>query len=93
MRYLGIDYGTKKIGLALSNESGSMAFPYSVVAQSAHLVSDIVSLIALEQVDALVVGKSRSLSGEDNALERDIEVFLSELGARVTLPVHRESEV
>ena len=34
MRYLGIDYGTKKIGVALSDEKGKMAFPYSVVVNS-----------------------------------------------------------
>jgi len=33
MKYLGIDYGTKRIGLARSNEGGTMAFPHGVVVE------------------------------------------------------------
>ena len=31
MRHLGIDYGSKRVGLAMSDESGMMAFPYKIV--------------------------------------------------------------
>ena len=62
MRYLGVDYGSKKIGLALSDESGTMGFPHSIVPNTPRLVEELCALIAKENIGAVVIGESRTLA-------------------------------
>ena len=41
MKYLGIDYGAKKIGIALSDQNGIMAFPHTVIENDEHTIATI----------------------------------------------------
>ena len=50
MRRLGIDFGTKKVGLALSDESGAMAFPYEVIPNDTELLQKVTTLIETENI-------------------------------------------
>ncbi|MCX6790548.1 MAG: Holliday junction resolvase RuvX [Candidatus Kaiserbacteria bacterium] len=93
MRYLGIDYGTKKIGLALSDEMGTMGFPHSIVVNTPRLVDELCALIAKENVGAVVIGESRSLSGVDNPIAKDAHELGEQLTSRAGTPVFYESEV
>ncbi|MBU6491090.1 Holliday junction resolvase RuvX, partial [Patescibacteria group bacterium] len=68
MRYLGIDYGTKKAGLALSDEAGTMGFPHSIVPTTLRLIDELCALIAKEDVGAIVIGESRTLAGGENPI-------------------------
>ena len=45
MKYLGIDYGTKRIGLALSDEGGRLATPYTVLENQAGIMGGLERLI------------------------------------------------
>jgi putative Holliday junction resolvase len=92
MRYLGIDYGSKKVGLALSDEGGAMGFPHAVV-PTHEALSTIIQLISDRQVGALVLGESRTLSGEENPIMHEIRVFATALHDATGLPVFFEPEV
>lgn len=93
MRYLGIDYGSKKIGLALSDESGTMAFPHSVVPNDAGFQNTLETLITTEQVGAVVIGHSHNRDGSDNAIQEAINALITDLTLTFGIPVHLESEV
>jgi putative Holliday junction resolvase len=86
MRYLGIDYGTKRVGLALSDEGGTIAFAHSTVpsGESAVLVA---TLVEKEGVETIVLGESKDLSGADNPVQEHIANFKNELEKLVTVPV------
>ena len=92
MRYLGIDYGTKKVGLALSDEAGTMGFPHAVVPNTRSLVGELAMLVAKEHVGAIVVGESRDLSGEENPIMKDARALGEQLAERAGLPVFFEDE-
>lgn len=66
MKYLGIDYGAKKIGIALSDESGAVAFPHSVITNDDMAVSAIRTLVDEKRVGGIVVGDTRTESGAAN---------------------------
>jgi len=68
MRYLGIDYGTKRVGLALSDEDGRMAFPESVVPNTRKLLATVAKLCTLRGVEEVVIGESRDYKGNENAV-------------------------
>ena len=93
MRYLGIDYGTKKVGLALSDEAGAMGFPHAVVTTTAALVDDLAKLIAEREVRAVVIGESHDLAGAPNPVAAGAHALGDALAARTGVPVAYESEV
>ena len=57
MKSLGIDFGTKRIGLAVSDETGSLAFPHSTVKAGPNALSEIAALVAKEGIGQIVVGE------------------------------------
>ncbi len=79
MRYLGIDYGTKRVGLALSDERGSMAFPLTTIPAGEGLVDALVILVAEKKVDRVVLGESNDFSGKPNALKAHTDALKSAL--------------
>ncbi|MFT7328149.1 MAG: putative Holliday junction resolvase [Crocinitomicaceae bacterium] len=79
MKYLGIDYGTKRIGLALSNEEGTLAFPKDTILNSQDIIQDILDIIAYENVEKIVIGKSLDAWGNTNQIQRAIEKFIEKL--------------
>lgn len=92
MRYLGIDYGTKRIGVALSDETGSLAFPLTTVAAGREALSQINALAKENAAQSIVLGESRDFKGEPNLLQEDIEQFKKDLEELSGLPVHYEQE-
>ena len=93
MRYLGIDYGTKKIGLALSDEDGTMGFPHTIISNTSRLVDDLCVLIAKENVGSVVIGESRDFAGNDNPIAEAARTLGTHITERAGVPVFFESEV
>jgi putative holliday junction resolvase len=93
MRYLGIDYGTKKIGLALSDEAGTMGFPHSIIGNDARTLDEVVALITKEQVEAIVMGESMGLSGVENPVAKEAKHFAAQLIEETGVPVYFEPEM
>ena len=92
MRYLGIDYGSKRVGLALSDGEGLMAFPYKIVQNNMELVDAIHNICGKEEVSAIVLGESHDLSGKPNKIMGSIEEFKRNIEAELDLPVYFQKE-
>jgi putative Holliday junction resolvase len=92
MRVLGIDYGQRRIGLAVSDASAMLARPWKTVtagaspALSADLIAGMVTQAddELADVQAIVVGIPRRLNGEDTGQTRPAREFAARL--RAALP-------
>ncbi len=91
MKYLGIDYGTKRIGIALSDESGEFAFPQGIIGPD-KAIAEIKTLCEKEQVGAIVIGKSIASNGMDNEIVPVVEKFKTKLEEATSLPVHFQQE-
>ena len=92
MRYLGIDYGSKRVGLALSDEEGLMAFPYKIIKNDLELVDNIHNICGIEEISAIVLGESHDLSGKPNKIMGSIEEFKRNLEEELDLPIYFEKE-
>lgn len=92
MRLLGIDYGTKKIGLACSDESGKMAFPYRVIKNDEYTLSLLERICAEEHISEIVIGHSLNVDGEANPVQEHINELITDLTLNLGLPVHLEPE-
>jgi putative Holliday junction resolvase len=92
MRYLGIDYGEKHVGVAVSNEDGTMAFPHSSLSNTSKLIEELQTVIAEKEVGAIVIGESKDYRGKENVIMEKARAFATELEARTNLPLHFEPE-
>lgn len=92
MKYLGIDYGSKRVGLSLSDEEGMFAFPYKIVVNNLELVDTVHNICGQEEVSAIVIGESTDLSGEKNKIMGSIEEFKKNLEGELDLPIYFEKE-
>lgn len=92
MKYLGIDYGTKRIGLAVSDEGGEIAFPKKIIKSDKNTIDEIVNFIIKEKVEKIVVGESLQMNGDNNKLQKNIDIFTKKLGEETGLCVEMEDE-
>jgi len=79
MRYLGIDFGEKRVGIAISDEEGKIAFPTIVLVNDKDLLKHIVDLCMKNSVEIVVMGESRDFQGQINAIMWKIEGFRKQL--------------
>ena len=91
-RFLGIDYGDKKIGLAISDENKVLAFPKEVILNDNYTLSKISEILKAEKVSEIVVGESLDLKGKPNTISNDIDIFISKLEIKFNVPIHRQKE-
>lgn len=91
MRYLGIDYGTKKVGLAVSDEAGTMGFPRTVV-PTTEAQARVLELIKSEGIGAIVMGESLDFAGRENPVAAEARAFAERLSAETGLPIAFEPE-
>ncbi len=93
MRYIGIDYGTKRVGIAFSDEAGTMGFPYGILPNTVHLEKELIVLLQKEKVDGIVIGESKNFSGGENPVAQAARALGEKLSETLDLPVHFESEI
>jgi len=91
MKYLGVDFGTKRVGIAVSDEVGEFAFPRKILA-TADAVKEIAKLCIEEQVGAIVIGKSIATNEEENIVAKAASAFANALVAHTKLPIEFERE-
>jgi len=92
MKIIGIDYGERRVGVAISDDSRKMAFPVSVLENNDKLLQRIKEIIEKENVDKIVVGESKDFSGEPNRIMKEIEVFVKDLETQSDLTIVLEPE-
>jgi putative Holliday junction resolvase len=87
MKYLGIDYGSKRIGLAVSDENADFAFPLSVLPNSEKSVEKILEICREKNIGAIVVGRSENFQMEENEIMKEINPFAEKLKKESDLPI------
>ncbi len=93
-RLLGIDYGSKRVGLAISDPEGRFALPLGVVARKDDrgVARRIAAIAAAEGVTGLVLGEPRRLDGTRGDAAARVARFARRLEATTGLPVERVDE-
>ena len=92
MKYLGIDYGTKRIGVAQSDETGTIAFPLATVVAGPQALSEVAQLAKDNRIEKIVIGESRNFKDQPNPVMEDIEQFKKDLAEFTSLTVEYEPE-
>ena len=94
-RFLGIDYGTKRIGLAVSDPEATMASPLTTLQSRGDAAQDVVVLAAVVreyEIDELVVGLPLNMDGTEGKQAKITRAFGEALTHQTNLPVHYYDE-
>jgi putative Holliday junction resolvase len=87
-RVLGLDYGTRRIGVAVSDGAGVSAHPLTVIDTATQpLASRLREIISEYGVTCIVVGLPTSLSGGEGDVAKQARAFARDVGAETGLPV------
>ncbi len=86
MRILGIDYGTKRIGLAISDESYTLARELDIVSPKAFWAT-LPDILLLQEVEKIIVGLPLNMSGQDSEKTAEARAFKEKLEHTSKLPV------
>lgn len=75
MKYLGIDFGTKKVGFAQSDDEGRIAFPLMISPNDGQLLKDTLELIRAMKFSTIVIGESVDQKGKPNPIAKEARMF------------------
>src|SRR5947209_15640785 len=94
MRALGIDFGEKRIGLAISDPAGRVAVPLATLERrnDRSAVRQIAEIARREGIERLVLGEPVGLDGRRGPAAERVERFGRKLAALTGLPVERVDE-
>lgn len=92
MRYLAIDYGLKRIGLAICDPSEIISSPLTVIKNSDKLIDEIAKIIDSESVEALVIGLPLNMDGSVGPQAEITQKFAQQLEKAVDIPIHFQDE-
>ncbi len=89
MRILGLDFGEKRIGVAISDPMGILASPLTVIEGKStdSTIEYIVSITQEEEVERIVVGLPRSLDGSESVQAQITRDFIDLLQGQIDIPV------
>ena len=95
MRYLGLDLGTKTIGLALSDKTGLIASSYKVLRHDNNpstCLDNLLNIIKEEQVDVLVLGLPKNMNNTLGDRAKETLKFKEFLESKIDIPIYLEDE-
>jgi putative Holliday junction resolvase len=90
-RFLGIDHGSKRIGLAVSDPGATLASPLTTVAASGNLSDEVAAVLSCAreyEIDAFVVGLPLNIDDTEGTQAKTVRRFGAELERISGKPVH-----
>ena len=94
MRILALDYGTKRIGVAISDELQMLAHPHGFLEPEpfSQFVERLKTLLKDREVELILVGMPRNMDGSYGPAAMRVEAFIAALKTAVTIPIRTVDE-
>ena len=90
MRVLGLDLGSRRIGVALSDQTATIASPYDMIERRGDRSTEhvlLADLVVSTDAELVVVGLPRSLNGRDGPAAQGVRAEVAELASRLKVPI------
>ena len=91
MRYLSIDFGTRRCGLAVCDNSETLTSPFAVL-EKQKLLDEISKIIESEKVDAIVIGLPLNMDGSAGRQAQKVRNFAEQIKKITKVPVYFQDE-
>lgn len=92
MRYLAIDYGIKRTGLAVCDAQETIASPLKVLQGEKRLVEEIEQIVTSENIEGIVLGLPLNMDGSQGPQARQVLAFAGRLRQQLAIPIHLQDE-
>ncbi len=92
MRYLAIDYGDKRTGLAICDAAETIASPLTVIHGQQDLLKKITDIVGAEKAEAIVLGLPLNMDDSQGPQAKLVFKFADRLKAHIDIPVHFQDE-
>ena len=92
MRYLAIDYGQKRTGLAVCDAEERLACPLAVLTGQKNLIADISDEVKRQAVDAIVLGLPLNMDDTEGPAAKNVRNFAEQLKKHFDIPIHFHDE-
>ncbi len=86
-RFLGLDIGERRIGVAVSDELGTIASPVGMIRRDSDVAAEVRDLIVEYDVVRVVAGLPIGLSGREGPQAQAVRAFVDDLAAALEVPV------
>lgn len=87
-KVLAIDYGTRRVGLAVSDRDRRIALPYRTLHVDKNLITTLKEIVEREEVVEVVVGLPLGLRGQETPRTQEVRAFVSLLERALPCPIH-----
>jgi putative Holliday junction resolvase len=87
MRYLAVDHGEKRTGLAICDKGERMSTPLKVITGQTVLVDQIVKVIKEEEIESVVVGLPLNMDDSEGPRAKSVRTFAAKLEKASQVPV------
>jgi putative Holliday junction resolvase len=87
MRILGIDYGEKRIGLAITDRQNNIAMPFGMLENNDSISENILKLIKDNDIGRIVIGRPVNLKGQSGYQAEVVDSFISNVLKSYELPI------
>ena len=90
-RIMGIDYGIRKIGVAISDPLKIISYPYKTIdiKKTPDYISEIKKIVGEKQIESIVVGYPITLSGNISAQTKITEDFINKIESVLNIPIYK----
>ncbi len=93
MKILGVDYGLKWIGIAISDDNRKMGFPYDTFENNYRLFSRLNDIIKKEEIYKIIIGLPLNKNMKPTSQTTEVENWAEKLIKEVDLPIEFENEL
>ncbi len=87
MKYLAVDYGNKRTGLALCDRNETMASPLSVIHEPSRVIKMIMGVVEEERIEGIVIGLPLNMDDSEGFQAKRVREFGKKLSEKVDVPV------
>lgn len=89
MRILALDHGTKRIGVAVSDETKTIALPmeYILTEPFAAFLDRLKKILIEKEIDLILIGQPRNMDGSYGPAAQKVEAFVAVLNSAITVPI------
>lgn len=91
-RILGLDYGTVRIGVAVSDPLKIIAQGLTTLPNNSDSIARILAIVAEQGVERIIVGDPLTLRGEQSSKGEEVSLFVEQLKKATTVPIDRADE-
>ena len=94
MKYLGLDYGQSKVGMAIGDDETNIAVSKGLLKglSQPKLIDKISAIVNLESIDRIIIGLPTNLDGKDTEMTKEVKLFIEKLRAHTNCPVQTVDE-